>query len=160
MGVGKGTVAREIIKISDYMAIDTDDIIESAENKKIKKIFEENGEKYFRELEKKVALWLEKSVKNTVISTGGGFFMVDNLKKIGKIVLLDSGFEDILHRIKSHPNAKKKLKKRPLLKDLKKAKKLFEERRPAYLKVADIVIDVTNKEPKKIAKEILKKVNG
>jgi len=28
MGVGKGTIAREVIKYSDYMAIDTDDLIE------------------------------------------------------------------------------------------------------------------------------------
>ena len=89
MGVGKGSVAREIIKISDYMAVDTDDLIESMENKKIKKIFKEDGEKYFRKLEKRVAKWLEKSVKDTLISTGGGFYKVDNLKKIGTIVLLD-----------------------------------------------------------------------
>ena len=37
MGVGKGSVAREIVKNSDYIAIDTDDLIESIENKKIKR---------------------------------------------------------------------------------------------------------------------------
>ncbi len=158
MGVGKGSVAREIIKISDYMAVDTDDLIESMENKKIKKIFKEDGEKYFRKLEKRVAKWLEKSVKDTLISTGGGFYKVDNLKKIGTIVLLDSPFEKILQRIKEHPNAKKKLAKRPLLQDLKKAEELYNIRRPEYLEVADIVIDVTDKPLSKIAKEILKKV--
>ena len=60
MGVGKGTVARAIVRNSDYFAVDTDDLIESLENKKIKKIFEENGEAYFRALEKKCALWCEK----------------------------------------------------------------------------------------------------
>ena len=158
MGVGKGSVAREMIKQSKYMAIDTDDLIESMENKKIKKIFADEGEKYFRKLEKKVALWLENSVKNTIISTGGGFYKVENLKKIGTIVLLDSPFEKILERIKNHPNAKKKLAKRPLLQDLKKAKELYDQRRIEYLDVADIVIDVSDKDLKKIAKEILKKV--
>jgi shikimate kinase len=158
MGVGKGSIAREIVKISDYMAVDTDDLIESVENRKIKEIFETDGEKYFRELEKKVAKWLEKNVKNTLISTGGGFYKVENLKKIGTIVLLDSPFEKILQRIKSHPNAKKKLAKRPLLKDLKKAKELYKIRKKEYLKVADIVIDVTDKTMQKCAKEILKKV--
>jgi shikimate kinase len=158
MGVVKGSVAREMIKQSKYMAIDTDDLIESMENKKIKKIFEDEGEKYFRKLEKKVALWLENSVKNTIISTGGGFYKVENLKKIGTIVLLDSPFEKILERIKNHPNAKKKLAKRPLLQDLKKAKELYDQRRIEYLDVADITIDVSDKDLKKIAKEILKKV--
>jgi shikimate kinase len=158
MGVGKGSVAREIVKQSKYLAVDTDDLIESLENKKIKKIFKEEGEKYFRSLEKRVAHWLEDSVKNTIISTGGGFYKVDNLKKIGTIVLLDSPFEKILERIKNHPNAKKKLAKRPLLSDLKKAKELYEIRRPEYLEVADIVIDVTDKSLEKVSKEILKKV--
>ena len=158
MGVGKGSIAREIIKHSDYISIDTDDVIESMENRKIKTIFEKEGEEYFRKLEKDVALWLEKSVKNTLISTGGGFYKVKNLKKIGAVVYLDSPFEEILKRIQEHPNAHKKLKKRPLLSDLEKAKALYESRRPDYLALADVVIDVTHKSYEDSAKEILKKV--
>lgn len=158
MGVGKGSIAREVVKYSDYIAIDTDDLIESMENKKIKKIFEENGEDYFRKLEKHVAKWLEKSVHDTLVSTGGGFYKRENLQKIGTIVLLDSPFDAIIKRIKKHPNAARKLKKRPLLNDLKEAKKLYEERRPQYLKLAEIVIDVTDKSAQECAKELLKKV--
>lgn len=158
MGVGKGSVAREIIKQSDLIALDTDDIIESMENRKIKKIFSEEGEEYFRTLEKKVAFWLQKEVKGTLISTGGGFFKVPNLKKIGTVVYLHAPFETIVERIKSHPDADKKLRKRPLLHDMEKAIKLYDERYPQYKKVADVVIDVSNKEIEDIAKEILKKV--
>ena len=158
MGVGKGSVARELTKHSDYIAIDTDDIIESMTNKKIKDIFADDGEGYFRKLEKKISLWLQNSVKNTLISTGGGFYKQKNLKKIGVVVLLDSPFDAILKRIKEHPNAEKKLKKRPLLNDLKKAKELYKQRRPEYMKLADIVVDVTDKSATECAKEILKKV--
>jgi shikimate kinase len=158
MGVGKGTIAREIIKHSDLISIDTDDLIESMENRSIKEIFEVEGEAYFRDLESRVAKWLQKSVKNSLISTGGGFFKQKNLKEIGTIVLLDSPFEEIIKRIKAHPNAEKKLKKRPLLADLTKAKALYDERLPQYKKVADIIIDVTDKSAKKCAKEILTKV--
>ncbi len=158
MGVGKGSVAREVIKHSSYIAIDTDDLIESMENRKIKTIFEQEGEAYFRKLEKNIAKWLENSVQNTLISTGGGFYKQKNLKKIGIIVLLDSPFDAIIKRIKEHPNAAKKLKKRPLLSDLKAAKKLYDERRPEYLKLADIVIDVTDKSALACSKELLKKV--
>jgi len=158
MGVGKGSVAREVIKHSDYVAIDTDDLIESMENKTIKKVFSQDGEAYFRALEKKVALWLQKSVKNTLISTGGGFYKQKNIKDIGTIVLLDSPFDKIIKRIKTHPNATKKLKKRPLLADLEKAKELYDERLPEYKALADIVIDVTNKSAFECAKELLKKV--
>ncbi|MEA1982433.1 MAG: shikimate kinase [Campylobacterota bacterium] len=158
MGVGKGSIAREVSKNSSYMTMDTDDLIESMENRRIKKIFEDEGENYFRELEKNVALWLENSVKNTLVSTGGGFYKQTNIKKIGIIVLLDSPFDAIIKRIKEHPNAAKKLKKRPLLADLKEAKKIYNERRPEYLKLADIVIDVTKKSAGECSKELLKKV--
>jgi shikimate kinase len=158
MGVGKGSTAREIVKQSKIVAIDTDDIIESMENRRIKKIFEYEGEVYFRELEQRVADWLEKSVSNTLISTGGGFYKVSNLKKIGKVVLLDSSFDGIYQRILNHPQAEKKLKKRPLFQDIKKAKQLYNERLSAYKKLADIVVNVENKPVEKIASEILKKV--
>ena len=158
MGVGKGSVAREVIKQSEYIALDTDDIIESMENRKVKKIFEEEGEPYFRELERKVAHWLAGSVHNTLISTGGGFFKVPNIKEVGKVVLLHAEFDTIYKRITEHPNAKQKIKKRPLLKEKKKARALYKEREPQYMEVADIVIDVTDKTVETIAKEILEKV--
>ena len=74
MGVGKGTIARALIQKTKRFGLDTDDLIESMENRKIKAIFEADGEAYFRKLEKKTAKWLEKNVKNAIISTGGGFF--------------------------------------------------------------------------------------
>ncbi len=158
MGVGKGTVARALVKKSNMFAIDTDDLIESMENRKIKKIFEVEGEPYFRALEKKTALWLEKSVNNTIISTGGGFYKQENINKIGKVVYLKSSFQGILDRINNAPNAANKLKKRPLLQNLEEAKKLFDSRAKEYEKVAKIVVDVEKKDIKDIVKEILGQV--
>ena len=158
MGVGKGTVARALVKKSDMFAIDTDDLIESMENRKIKKIFEEEGEPYFRNLEKKTALWLEKNVNNTIVSTGGGFYKQENINKIGKVVYLKSSFQGILDRINNAPNAANKLKKRPLLQNLEEAKKLYDSRAIEYEKVAKIVVDVENKDIKDIVKEILGQV--
>lgn len=158
MGVGKGTVARALVKKSGMFAIDTDDLIESMENRKIKKIFEEEGEPYFRALEKKTALWLENSVKNTIISTGGGFYKQENIKKIGKVVYLKSSFQGILDRINNSPNAESKLKKRPLLQNMEEALKLYDSRVKEYEKVAKIIVDVENKDAEDIVKEILGKI--
>jgi shikimate kinase len=155
MGVGKGTIARALVKKTDYFAIDTDDLIESMENRKIKKIFEEDGEPYFRNLEKRCAKWLEKSIDHTIISTGGGFFRQKNIHKIGRIIYLKSSFEGIMDRINSAPNAKTKLKKRPLLSDLKEAKKIYKERIKEYKEVCDITIDVEKKSLDDIIKDIL-----
>ena len=158
MGVGKGTVARALVKKSNMFAIDTDDLIESMENRKIKKIFEVEGEPYFRALEKKAAAWLEKSVFDTIISTGGGFYKQENINKIGKVVYLKSSFQGILDRINNAPNAANKLKKRPLLQNIEEAKKLYDSRAKEYEKVAKIVVDVENKDIKDIVKEILGQV--
>jgi len=156
MGVGKGTVARALVKESKAYAIDTDDLIESLENRKIKDIFTQEGEPYFRDLEKKTAKWLEKNVSSAIISTGGGFYKVKNLKKIGRVILLDASFDYVHQQILNHPNAKRKLEKRPLFQDSKKAKALYKERAPLYKEVADNVIMIEGKSPEQIAKEIVK----
>ena len=135
--------------------IDTDDLIESMENRAIKKIFAVEGEAYFRNLEKKTDLWLEKSVENTIISTGGGFYRQENLKNIGTVIYLKSSFDGILKRIKKAPNAKNKLKKRPLLQNKKGVMKFYDKRVKEYERVADIIVDVENRDLKLIVKEIL-----
>lgn len=160
MGVGKGTLARAMSGKSELYAVDTDDLIESLTNKKIKKIFEKYGEKYFRELEQKTADWLATSVKNTIISTGGGFYKVKNLNEIGTIVYLKADFDWIYDRITKSKNAKKKIKKRPLFKSYKDAKKLYDQRVKEYEKVADIIVDVQNRDLDSIIEEIMEKVKS
>jgi len=142
MGVGKGTTARAFAKKYSVYIIDTDDLIESKENKEIKKIFAKKGEAYFRNLEQQTANWIESCVENTFISCGGGFYKVDNLKKLGTVVLLDASFDWIHNRLKTAKNSKAKLEKRPLFSKEKEAKKLYKEREKAYKKLADIVVNV------------------
>jgi len=155
MGVGKGSVARLLSKKTGRINLDTDDLIESMENTKIKKIFANEGEPYFRQTEKNLSLWLESSVKNSIISIGGGFFHVNNLQDIAHVIYLESSFEAILERINSFDNAKKKLKKRPLLQDMQKAKQLISERHPKYLACADTVIQTEGKTSAQIVDEII-----
>ncbi len=138
MGVGKGTTARAFTNKYGTYIIDTDDLIESKENKEVKKIFAKKGEAYFRAQEQETADWIEKCVTGTLISCGGGFYKVDNLKKLGTVVLLDASFEWIHNRLKTAKNAKNKLAKRPLFSQEKEARKLYKEREKAYRKVADV----------------------
>jgi shikimate kinase len=156
MGVGKGSLARELARQTGRIAIDTDDLIESMENRKVKKIFEKEDENYFRNKEKELASWLENSVKDSIISIGGGFYQVGNLQKIGHVVYLESSFDAILDRINSFDNASKKLKKRPLLQDISKAKNLINERHPKYVACADTVIQTAGKTTEVIAQQLIK----
>jgi len=160
MGVGKGTVARAIFRELGKFSLDTDDVIESITKKRIKDIFEEDGEPYFRELEKQCAHWLEESIDNTIISTGGGFYRQENLKNIGTVVYLQSSFEGILNRINACPNAEKKLKKRPLLQNLEEAQKLYDVRVKEYERVADFIVSVEKRDESDIVKEIFEKIEG
>lgn len=154
MGVGKGCTARELAELTGMYAVDCDDLIESLANMRIRKIFEVHGEDWFRKLERRTAKWLEDSVKETVISTGGGFYKVANLRKIGKIVYLHAEFDAIYERLMASSNAARKIEKRPLLKDIDRARGLHAERVPLYRKVADIEIDVMGRRPGEIAEQI------
>ncbi len=160
MGVGKGRTARALADLTERFAVDTDDLIESRMNMKIRDIFAKQGESAFRGLEQQVADWLEHHVEQTVVSTGGGFFKVNNVNRLGRVIYLHSSIEDILCTLRNHPNAKKKMKKRPLLQDLKQAKKLFKERLPQYRRVADFEVAVNGKDIRQVAKEIIGLMHG
>ena len=158
MGVGKGSLARALVRETGRFSVDTDDLIESMQNRKIKDIFKQDGESYFRELERATANWLEQSVSNCIISTGGGFHTVDNLNQIGTVVYLKSDFNTIINKILSHPKADRKIAKRPLLKDQKQARILLQQREPVYTAKADITIEVAGRTTRDILQELLTKV--
>jgi shikimate kinase len=157
MGVGKGTIARVFTKRYGVYNIDTDDLIESKENKEVKQIFAKKGEKYFRALEQETADWIAQSVTGTLISCGGGFYQVDNLNKLGTVVLLDASFKWIHDRLRNAKNSEEKLAKRPLFSAPKPAKKLYKSRAKSYKRVADIVVNVEGKSHNEICDEIAQK---
>lgn len=156
MGVGKGRTARELSGLMGRFTVDTDNLIESLTKQKIRDIFAEQGEPAFRSMEQRTADWIRDNVSSTIVSTGGGFFMVKNIRKLGKIFYLHSSVEAIISAIKTHPNGAKKIKKRPLLQDLDAAKKLYYHRLPLYRQVADHEINVEGKEIRKVAEKIIK----
>jgi shikimate kinase len=154
MGVGKGTTARAFARKYGVYNIDTDDLIESKENRTIKKIFKKEGEAAFRRLEQETADWIECCVDRTLISCGGGFYKVSNLDRLGTVVLLDASYDWIYRRLSTAKNAQNKLAKRPLFSEPKKAKKLYAEREKAYREIADVVVKVEGKSMKEILREI------
>ncbi|WP_417914797.1 shikimate kinase [Candidatus Electronema sp. JM] len=160
MGVGKGRTARALAEQTGRFTVDTDDLIESMTKMKIRQIFAEQGEAHFRQLEQRAADWLEHHVSGTVVSAGGGFFMVKNMQRLGKVVFLHSPLEAILAALRRQPDAEAKMKKRPLLQDLDQAERLFTERLPLYRRVADMEIAVQGRENADIAAEIAFRLRG
>jgi len=148
MGSGKSTVGRILAKEINSYFLDTDVLIETFENRKISEIFEKFGEEKFREMEKQCFDWIKKNVNNTVISVGGGFpVFIPEIKEAGIVIYLKVDFEDILKRMD-----KKELQKRPLFKDIEKAKELYDYRNKIYEKLADYVIE--NKDIEETVKTI------
>ncbi|WP_417911522.1 shikimate kinase [Candidatus Electronema sp. TJ] len=155
MGVGKGRTARALAALTGRFAVDTDDLIESMVKTKVRDIFAAQGEAHFRRLEQQAADWLERQVSGTIVSAGGGFFNVSNLKQLGKVVYLHSDLESIIKALRSAPNAESKMKKRPLLQDMVRAEALFAERLPRYRQAADFEVAVQGRENADIAAEIV-----
>ena len=80
MGSGKSSIGLMVSKKLNIDFVDVDQEIEKKIGMTISKIFENQGEKYFREIEELIALKLLKKNK-TVISLGGGAFLNNKIKK-------------------------------------------------------------------------------
>ncbi len=104
MGSGKSSIGSIISKKLNIEFIDIDNEIETELGMKISKIFEEKGEKYFRNIEEEITLKILKN-KRKVISLGGGTFLN---KKICKEIVenhisfwLNWEIKTLLNRIKN-----------------------------------------------------------
>ena len=80
MGSGKSSIGLIISKKLNVDFIDIDQEIEKKFGKKISKIFETEGEKYFREIEESITLKMLKK-NRSIISLGGGAFLNNKIKK-------------------------------------------------------------------------------
>ena len=80
MGSGKSSIGAMVSKKLNIPFIDIDNLIEEHAGMTVSKIFEANGEDYFRNLEEKITIKSLKQ-KNIVVSLGGGGFINDKIRK-------------------------------------------------------------------------------
>ena len=82
MGSGKTTVGKALARALEMKFVDIDKEIVKLEKRTVAEIFEQDGEEYFRELERKI-IDKESKDNNIVISTGGGVIIDNaNIKKL------------------------------------------------------------------------------
>lgn len=158
MGSGKSTIGKKLARMLNMNFADLDACIEKESGKTISEIFESEGEKKFRLLEKK---YLKEIVKkdNLVISLGGGTPCFNNnielINQTGISIYLKTDVDTLVKRLI------KAKKKRPLIEemnemDLKKfIKKNLMERLPYYEK-AIYKIKTSEQSPDELALEIIK----
>lgn len=139
MAAGKSEVGELLAEQLGYEFVDTDKIIARKAGKSIPKIFKEEGEVIFREMEKEVVADL-KGTKTAVIATGGGAIMDKENRAIlgglGHLVYLKASPRELFLRVKND-------RSRPLLNvpnPEKELQHILEQREMAY-ESADIIID-------------------
>lgn len=74
MGAGKSTTGQHLARALGYRFVDTDALIEKLTNQSISDIFQEQGEDYFREIERNVLAEVS-SYHHLVVATGGGIVL-------------------------------------------------------------------------------------
>jgi len=136
MGVGKTTIGKKLAKRLELPFVDTDTLI-SNEHGPIPDIFANSGEEQFRKYEEQ-AVALACSA-HQVVATGGGAVLSGTnqrvLEQATVIYLSTSGL---------HMRARLENGNRPLLKDgLNDWRRIYEERKPLYERLATFEIDTS-----------------
>ena len=159
---GKTTLAKLLAERLGWKWIDADVEIERWAGKTIARIFAEDGEPAFRDLEAQVIADLCRR-KNLVLAAGGGAPLREENRKAmrqnGKVVWLAAQPETILRRMTGDITT---AQRRPNLTDkdpLEEIIHLLARREPIYRETADITVDTENRTPDDLATEILTQLN-
>ena len=147
MGSGKSYIGKKICEKINLSHIDLDDYIAKHEHKSISNIFFENGEVYFREIEKQ---YLSKIINkdNFLLSTGGGTPIYNNnldlMNLHGLTIYLRYSHKTLYNRLKNSRD------KRPLIKDLSNSelkqfiKQELDKREETYNKAKVVIQEDTS----------------
>ena len=154
MGAGKSTVGPVLARRLRRRFIDVDEEIKRADGREISQIFAEEGEAFFRRIERSTIEAL--AGKRAVVALGGGAIAQSGaparLTKSGTVVYLRGKPETLLARIGD-------CRTRPMLRDVSRSerlarlKDLLEARSRAY-ETASVVVDVDGSDVAQIAEQV------
>ena len=153
MGTGKSSVGRRLAHVTGWPRFDTDQMIATALEMSITKIFAKLGEEDFRD-EESIVLEKLDADQPSIIVTGGGVVLrpknVARLHELGTVVCLTANLPTLMKRLarRSH---------RPLLETEDRAatvKTLLRERQPLYEKAANLTIDTSSLTHDQVAQSI------
>ena len=153
MGSGKTTVGKLISEKTGMPLLDMDALIEERAGKTINAIFADEGEAYFRKLERELVKELSAQ-QGRIISTGGGIVLnpdnIADFEKTGLVVCLLADADTVLARVK-HDSS------RPLLAGDKAAKiiEILAARKPLYESISHKIDTSGRPSPLPTAEEII-----
>ena len=147
MGAGKTTVARAIGKLTGWRVEDIDQRIEAREHRTVASIFSQQGEPYFRQLERQ-ALGELLPLRHVVIATGGGTFVEPDNRALmladGAVAWLELSLAQAIERVPADG-------RRPLASDRVQMEQLFARRQLAYAQ-AHVRVDASMPVPEVVGR--------
>ena len=155
---GKTTLARLLAEQLAWDWIDADVEIERRADKSIARIFAEQGEPAFRDIEAQVIADLCRRDRLVLAAGGGAPLRPESrqtMRKGGKVVWLTAHPETILRRMSGDATT---AARRPNLTDkdpLDEILHVLERREPIYRESAHIVVDTEGKTPAELVVEII-----
>lgn len=153
MGVGKSTVGALLAGRLHCGFRDTDDDIVAAHGRSIRDIFVDEGEPYFRDLEKR-AVRDAVAGHDGVLALGGGAVLDTSTRAL----LLP---HPVVHLTVEHTEAMRRTvvdSTRPLLAldPRRRWRELMDARRPLYSEVARVVVATDGRSPEQVAETVLR----
>jgi len=154
MGAGKTSVGRVLSQHLGWPFEDLDDRIEAREGRSIEEIFRDSGETAFRRAETAALRELLAGLgpSSRIVALGGGAIVQPEnarlLQEAGAaVVFLDAPAEELFRRCEQEG------RKRPLQRDLRQFRELYDQRRPFYL-AASRHIETVGKDLETVAAEV------
>jgi shikimate kinase len=153
MGAGKSTVGRLLAVRLACPYLDSDEQVEARTGKTVPQIMRESGEPAFRAEERKALEAASATDPPAVIGVAGGAVLDAanraTIRAAGLVVWLRAEVTTLAQRVGSGEG-------RPLLgRDPRSAlARLYEERRPLYEELADLVVDVDQLSPAEVVDRI------
>jgi shikimate kinase len=159
---GKTTLAKLLAQQLGWEWIDADVEIERLAGKTIARIFAEDGEPAFRDLEARVIADLCRSDRLVLAAGGGAPLREENrqtMRQSGKVVWLIARPETILNRMSGDATT---AQRRPSLTDygpLQEIVQLLAQRVSMYRETAHLTVDTENRTPQELTAEILDRLD-
>lgn len=154
MGCGKTTVGGLLARRLGWRFVDLDEELERRQGRTIARIFAEQGEPHFRQLERALLeeLLARAEEEPTVVALGGGTFAqpanCELLRAVGGITIwLECPPDELRRRCRGMTH-------RPLFRDAASFFELYQQRLPFYQQ-ADFRVDADRPDPAEVVEEIL-----
>lgn len=150
-GAGKSTIGLILAKHLAKDFVDTDLLIQLEHRKTLQDILHEQGHIALRNHEEKILL--QTHHHNHVIATGGSAVYsekaMQHLRQLGPVIFLDVSLPELERRVQNaHTRGIARAQHQSFA-------DVYEERRPLYLRYADITIDCNGKSQEQLVEEII-----